>query len=733
MKSSLLASSGLAMWACLALTSLVTEAAELKHVKLMNADHDAIAGRYIVQFKKNNNLTGKTFAHSVQQALSNNGVEIKETINHRIFSGASIDITDVGESALKPILDREDVEAIYPVRRIYHATTSSVAPSIKNESYIGKKSFAEKRETPEEQAADFNIPLVLGQVDQVHSKLGYKGKGILVGIIDSGLDYMHPALGGGFGKGYKVVAGYDLVGDAFDFDLEPQPDADPYDSCSTSADSISAHATHIAGIIAGYSEKQGFTGVAPEASLGIWRVFGCQGSTSSDMMIKAMLMAYDAGVDIISMSISYNYLRYGYGGVEAVVARQLIEKGVYFVNSAGNEGTRGLFQSGEPGRHHDLLSVGAMTNVFPRIGYFELSVGLNKTVEMMGTNTVYPKDGELVLGDAGIHEQSPGCDPEDIPDNVEGKVVIVRYGACKIGRKATMAAEKGAISLIIYDDGNHKTNAKNSDTVIPAVLVNQKVGEDIVDALNKGKKITVKFHPEEKSMPHENKSYAASFSSLGPNSGLHLVPRISALGDNVNSTIPRRLGSYGFMYGTSMSTPYIAGSVALYLESLGKEKKRPFEQIIESLQNYALPSNKAYSTSLDTPIRQGAGMVQLYNTIIQGVHVSPSQISFNDTATTNYTSQTITITIDRTPSRLTREYKAFAKLAFSKKTLKLPPGASQNLTITVTPPTDGTEQYIFYGGYVHLRSKHQDNNVDVRIPYIGVNNDLSQIRGYTYY
>ncbi|OBZ81443.1 Minor extracellular protease vpr, partial [Choanephora cucurbitarum] len=340
MKPSLFAFPGLAMWACLALTSLVTEAAELKHAKLMSADYDAIAGRYIVQFKKNNSLAGKTFAHSVQQALSNNGVEIKETINHRIFSGASIDITDVGESALKPILDREDVEAIYPVRRIYHASTSGVAPSVKNESYIGKRLFAEKRKTPEKQVDDFNIPLVLGQVDQVHSKLGYKGKGILVGIIDSvyancpqlGLDYMHPALGGGFGKGYKVVAGYDLVGDAFDFDMEPQPDADPYDSCSTSADSISdqllctpvliliskAHATHIAGIIAGYSEKQGFTGVAPEASLGIWRVFGCQGSTSSDMMIKAMLMAYDAGVDIISMSISYNYLRYGYGGVEAV-------------------------------------------------------------------------------------------------------------------------------------------------------------------------------------------------------------------------------------------------------------------------------------------------------------------------------------------------------------------------------------------------------------------------------
>lgn len=43
--------------------------------------------------------------------------------------------------------------------------------------------------------------------------------------------------------------------------------------------------------------------MAPGAKLGMWRVFSCTGSARSDVVIHAMLMAYDAGVDIISMSL----------------------------------------------------------------------------------------------------------------------------------------------------------------------------------------------------------------------------------------------------------------------------------------------------------------------------------------------------------------------------------------------------------------------------------------------
>lgn len=81
------------------------------------------------------------------------------------------------------------------------------------------------------------------------------------------------------------------------------------------------HGTHVAGIIAGVDESkvrkrkkstknmhinysiQGFIGVAPNATIGVWRVFGCQGGSSSDIIMKAMVEAQKAKCDVINMSL----------------------------------------------------------------------------------------------------------------------------------------------------------------------------------------------------------------------------------------------------------------------------------------------------------------------------------------------------------------------------------------------------------------------------------------------
>lgn len=63
-----------------------------------------------------------------------------------------------------------------------------------------------------------------------------------IGILDTGTDYKHPALGGGFGPGFKVAGGYDFVGDAYTGFNTPVPDNDPLDQCA-------GHGTHVAGII----------------------------------------------------------------------------------------------------------------------------------------------------------------------------------------------------------------------------------------------------------------------------------------------------------------------------------------------------------------------------------------------------------------------------------------------------------------------------------------------------
>ncbi|RKP07940.1 peptidase S8/S53 domain-containing protein, partial [Thamnocephalis sphaerospora] len=105
------------------------------------------------------------------------------------------------------------------------------------------------------------------------------GAGVKVGIIDTGVDYHHPALGGCFGHGCKVAYGWDFVGDAYNGTNQPIPDPDPLDQCN-------GHGTHVAGIIAARSLE--LNGTAPGVTLGAYRVFGCTGTVAVRVLISAM-------------------------------------------------------------------------------------------------------------------------------------------------------------------------------------------------------------------------------------------------------------------------------------------------------------------------------------------------------------------------------------------------------------------------------------------------------------
>ena len=68
----------------------------------------------------------------------------------------------------------------------------------------------------------FYVPHMMSGVDKLHVE-GFIGAGIKVGIIDTGIDYHHPALGGCFGPGCKVAGGADFVGDAYNGTNQPIP------------------------------------------------------------------------------------------------------------------------------------------------------------------------------------------------------------------------------------------------------------------------------------------------------------------------------------------------------------------------------------------------------------------------------------------------------------------------------------------------------------------------------
>src|SRR5215217_8090568 len=102
-------------------------------------------------------------------------------------------------------------------------------------------------------AALFLALVCLSAAANAQNATGGTGKGVVVAVIGSGIEYRHPALGGGFGPGNKVAGGWDFVDN----------DADPQDGTGTG--------TFAAGLIAAKSHVM--TGVAPDATLLAYRVY----------------------------------------------------------------------------------------------------------------------------------------------------------------------------------------------------------------------------------------------------------------------------------------------------------------------------------------------------------------------------------------------------------------------------------------------------------------------------
>lgn len=119
-------------------------------------------------------------------------------------------------------------------------------------------------------------------------ELGYTGQGVLIAIIDTGVNLSHADLQGRFWDG-----GMEYPNHGYDFYSH---DNDPSDT--------NGHGTHVAGTLVGTGASGTQTGIAPEAEIMVLKVFhGEDNLTEPTMWVEAMQFALEHGADVFNMSL----------------------------------------------------------------------------------------------------------------------------------------------------------------------------------------------------------------------------------------------------------------------------------------------------------------------------------------------------------------------------------------------------------------------------------------------
>ena len=657
------------------------------------------------------------------------GLQYTERRHFRtLFNGLAV---DASANAVRIIRELPGVRAVYPVVTVN----------------------LEQQENSPGTVTDLITALRQTGADVAHSELGLTGRGVNVAVIDTGIDYDHPDLGGCFGSGCRVEKGFDLVGD--DYDASNPAAAtipDPF------PDDCNGHGTHVAGII---GANGGITGVAPDVTFSAYRVFGCEGSTSTDVLLEAMERAAADQVDVINMSLGAPFRWPQYPTAQA--ANRLTREGIVVVASAGNEGVLGLYGSSAPATGRNVLSVASFENTHVNLDAFSITPD-DTTIGYVSADggPPPPKTGSYPMAKTGTPASVNDACSSLPAASLQGTVVLIRRGTCSFYQKALNAQAAGAEGVVLYNNVPGFLFASVTGTpavTIPVVGITADRGAE-VDARLATDSVTLTWTDIVASEPNPTADQISSFSSYGPAPDLSFKPDIGAPGGAVRSTLPLEQGGYGVLSGTSMSSPHVAGAIALLLEA--KPHMNPNE-VQRRLQNSAQPQAFAGNPALglDSVHRQGAGMLRIDDAIQADVVVSPSSLALGELGAESSThwlklrlstaqhrrhprddegKVPVTYTIGHQPALATgantfapQFLASFATVTFTTSTVTMGgPGQARDddvlVGVTVTPPSRENGARLF-GGYITFTP--DDGAAIVRVPYIGYNGDYQEIQVLT--
>lgn len=512
---------------------------------------------------------------------------------------------NVSPSAIDAIKAMPQVKSVHADTKLYTMLSHSV-PYIHAPEVYGK--YAE-----------------LTQYDNFNE--GYEGQGINIAIIDTGVDWTHPMFGGdptpprlgvapdsaSINTNKKVIYYLPLAdiaaNDAFGHGTHVASTAAGYlakapgpDGLPNTADDISLH------------------GVAPQAKIMSYKVCSDVRSTVSEVQpiggcdTSNIIMAIEDSISPFTLTLQAKPVAHvinmslgGGGGPDeptAVAASNAALAGTTVVAASGNSGP-GDGTTGAPAAGVHVISVGATTHPGAANSSWSVDVLQASAVSQTTTGAVtpaknftaasgfnrlklYPMAGTPVPPTNSFAQHYVLVNNPTVvwPSNVSGRIALVKdsgLASATFFDISNMASISGAVGIILISTTQNPTAVRGS---IPSAIISPEDGEVLVDAISSTddnsvdpangaiSELPIRMNP---TFSNSFMGEMAGFSSRGPVIGLgQIKPDVSAPGVQVLAAVaPGSLlgalsaaanpGSpnYGYLDGTSMATPHMAGSVAL--------------------------------------------------------------------------------------------------------------------------------------------------------------------------
>ncbi len=462
---------------------------------------------------------------------------------------------------------------------------------------------------------------------------GNKGEGIIVGVIDTGINMDHPSFAQIGGDGYEhqnpfgdgnfkgacdplsgqydpqAVCNSKLIG-AWDFADGFGENDGPEDSNGHGSHTASTAAGNVVAAtiaLSGYEFTTTISGVAPHANIIAYDV--CVFSCAQSSLLAAINQAVIDGVDVINYSISGGTSPFSDPVSQAFLAAN--EAGIFVSAAAGNDGPGvSTLSHQEPW----VMTVGAMTHDRLLVNQLINFTGGNFSLTDISGKSLTDGYGPAPIVYAGDYGD-PLCLNAFSPGTFTNEIVVCDRGEIARVQKGENVLVGGAKGMVLANRSIEGDSLNADAHVLPAVHITYTDGVALKAWLAVGSNHMATIAGTTKISDPALADKMADFSSRGPNTAMDVLkPDITGPGVDIlaaiRTTAPLDAPEYGLMSGTSMATPHLTGAAALL------RKVHPSwtpDEVRSALMMTAMTDNLLQEDGVSTavPFDRGAGRVDL--------------------------------------------------------------------------------------------------------------------------